>query len=121
MDLSLPLLLVPAISQMSLPTFTEAMQGFTTDGLTPTEALKKRAGNWNWNIGAKLLGKYLDGNDLAACCLVSRDLHKNFMSVLWSKPLLILETKKKYFCKFRKPVHHLSLLTQNSENIYVYA
>ncbi|KAG0648746.1 hypothetical protein D0Z07_4769 [Hyphodiscus hymeniophilus] len=84
---------------MSLPTFTEAMQGFTINGLSDAEALKKRAANWNWKLGAELVGPYLDGNDLAACCLVSRDLHKCFMPILWSKPFLILETNNKPFLK----------------------
>jgi hypothetical protein len=106
---------------MAPPTYIEAMQGFTTDGLTSVQALKKRATDWNWKLGAVLVGPYLDGNDLAACCLVSKDFKENFLPVLWSNPFLILKTKQKPFCKFGKRIRKRSWLTQNSEDSHVYA
>jgi len=92
---------------MTLPTFTEAMQGFTVKGLTATEALKKRTTDWNWSLGASLTGRYLDGNDLAACCLVSKHFRDNFMPILWSKPLAVLETKQKPFSEYGVSFHDI--------------
>ena len=86
---------------MSLPTFEQAMEGFTTEGLTSDEALRKRKFEWNWAKGAALVGPHLDGNDLAACCLVSRGFNKGFLPILWSNPIKILKSKGKRFRKCR--------------------
>ena len=99
---------------MAPPTYIEAMQGFTIDGLTSVEALKRRTTDWNWKLGAVLVGPYLDGNDLAACCLVSKEFKENFLPVLWSNPFLVLKTMQKPFCKFGKLIQTHSLLIQNS-------
>jgi hypothetical protein len=88
---------------MSLPAFEEAMQGFTTEGLTLAESLQKRTSKWSWKIGAALIVPYLDGNDLAQCCQVSRGFYENFLPILWSKPVTILATKKRPCCKFLRP------------------
>lgn len=83
---------------MSLPTFEQAMAGFSIAGLTAGEALKTRRLQWTWSKGAALLGPYLDGNDLAACCLASKEFNDVFSPILWTDPIVILKDKKKPYC-----------------------
>jgi hypothetical protein len=96
------------------------MQGFTTEGLTTTESLKKRMPEWNWKLGATFVGPYLDGNDLAACCLVSKDFKTSFLSVLWSNPILILKTKQEPIRKLGATYKKFAWLIQNSKYVQVH-
>lgn len=79
------------------------MAGFSIAGLTPGEALKTRKFDWTWAKGAALLGPYLDGNDLAACCSVSKEFNEVFSPVLWSNPIVILKDKRRPFCEHSTP------------------
>jgi hypothetical protein len=94
------------------------MMGFTTEGLSTAEAKEKRLPRWNWAFGATLVGPYLDGNQLAAFCLVSKDLHKNFSPILWSDPLIVLKGTQRPACEYRKRTYEVSLADHRLDKLY---
>ena len=103
---------------MSLPSYEWAMTGFTTEGLSPAEAKDKRLPKWNWSVGATLVGPYLDGTKLAACCLVSKDFHKSFAPILWLNPLLMLKDVDRPFCEYRKCTYEVLLSDHELDKMY---
>jgi hypothetical protein len=54
---------------------------------------------WSWELAAKIIGPYLNGNQLASLCHVSKNVDRAFRPQLWSNPLVILKENNSPICE----------------------